>query len=99
MATDPAAPWLLIVAQLTLHTSEAWGRLGAAACGIKAELGAKEKRGIGQSMPPRAECLSDGSHHIRFLETPKHPSGLNHIELWLSIVVRRVLKRGERHVR
>jgi hypothetical protein len=67
IATDPEAPWLLIVAQLNLHKSEAWVRLVAAACGIKAELGAKAKGGIWQSMPTRAACLSDGSHRIRFL--------------------------------
>ena len=38
--------------------------------------------------------MSDVSHRIRFLYTPKHTSGLNQIELWLSIVVRRLLKRG-----
>ena len=38
--------------------------------------------------------LSDASHRIRFLYTPKHSSWLNHIELWFSILVRRLLKRG-----
>ena len=38
--------------------------------------------------------LSDGSHRIRFLYTPKHTSWLNQIELWFSILVRRLLKRG-----
>jgi transposase len=34
------------------------------------------------------------SHRIRFLYTPKHTSWLNQIELWFSILVRRMLKRG-----
>jgi len=38
--------------------------------------------------------LSDVSHRIRFLYTPKHTNWLNQIELWLSILVRRLLKRG-----
>ena len=94
LATDPEASWLFIVAQLNMHKSEALVRLVAEACGITEELGEKEKRGILQSMPTRAAFLSDVSHRIRFLYTPKHTSWLNQIELWLSILVRRLLKRG-----
>jgi DDE superfamily endonuclease len=94
MATDPEASWIFIVDQLDMHKSEALVRLVAEACGIKEDLGEKAKRGIWQSMATRAEFLSDGSHRLRFLSTAKHTSGLNHIELWVSIVVRRWLKRG-----
>jgi transposase len=45
-------------------------------------------------MKTRAEFLSDASHRIRFLYTPKHTSWLNQIELWCSILVRRLLKGG-----
>jgi len=69
-------------------------RLVAEACGLKEDLGEKEKRGILQLMSTRAEFLSDVSHRIRFLYTPKHTSWLNQIELWFSILVRRLLKRG-----
>ncbi|MGI2909785.1 transposase [Tolypothrix sp. VBCCA 56010] len=31
---------------------------------------------------------------MRFVYTPKHSSWLNQIELWFSILVRRLLKRG-----
>jgi len=94
MATEPEAPWLFIVDQLNTQKSEALVRLVARVCGIKEELGEKEQRGILQSMPTRAAFLSDTSHRIRFLSTPKHRSWLNQIELWFSIVVRRLLKRG-----
>jgi len=94
VATDPEAPWLLIVDQRNMHKSEALVRLVAEACGIKEDLGEKEKRGILQSMPTRAEFLSDVSHRIRFVYTPKPTSWLNQIELWFRIVVRRLLKRG-----
>ena len=45
-------------------------------------------------MQTRAEFRSAARHRIRFLYTPQHTSWLNHIELWCSILVRRVLKRG-----
>jgi transposase len=94
IATDPEAPWLFIVDQLNIHKSEALVRLVANACGIEEELGEKEKRGILQSMQTRAAFLREVSHRIRFVYTPKHTSWLNQIELWFSILVRRLLKRG-----
>jgi hypothetical protein len=94
IATAREAPWLFIVDQLHTHKSEALVRLVASACGIAEELGEKEKRGIWPSMSTRAACLSDVSHRIRFLYTPKHTSWLNHIALWFSILVRRLLRRG-----
>jgi transposase len=94
IATDPAASWLFSVDQLNMHTSEALVRLVAKACGLKEALGAKEKRGRLPSMSTRAAFLSDVSHRIRFMYTPQHTSWLNQIERWFSILVRRVLKRG-----
>ena len=94
IATDPEAQWLFILDQLNIHKSEALVRLVASACGIADDLGEKEQRGILQSMSTRAAFLSDVSHRIRFLYTPKHTSWLNQIELWFSILVRRLLRRG-----
>ena len=94
IATDPEASWLFIVDQLNIHKSEALVRLVASACSLGDDLGEKEKRGILQSMPTRAAFLSDVSHRIRFMYTPKHTSWLNQIELWFSILVRRLLRRG-----
>jgi DDE superfamily endonuclease len=45
-------------------------------------------------MQTRAAFLSEMSHRIRFLSTPKHTSWLNQMEMWCSILVRRLLKRG-----
>jgi transposase len=94
ITTDPEAPWLFVVDQLNTHKSAALVHLVARTCGIAEDLGEKEKRGVLKSMETRAAFLSDASHRIRFLYTPKHTSWLNQIELWFSILVRRLLKRG-----
>jgi hypothetical protein len=94
IATDPEAPWIFIVDQLNTHQSETLVKVVADACHIEEDLGEKEKRGVLKSMQTRAEFLRTASHRIRFLYTPKHTSWLNQIELWFSILVRRVLKRG-----
>jgi transposase len=38
--------------------------------------------------------LQDETHRIRFVYIPKHCSWLNQVELWFSILTRRLLKRG-----
>ena len=38
--------------------------------------------------------MSRASHRIVFHYTPKHTSWMNQVEIWLSILVRKLLKRG-----
>ena len=94
IATDSKAGWVFIVDQLNIHKSETLVHLVAQHCGIKQELGIKGNSGILKSMPARAAFLSEPSHRIRFVYTPKHTSWLNQIEIWFSILVRKVLRRG-----
>lgn len=92
--TDPAADWIFVTDQLNTHQSETLVRLVAEQCAIPDDLGLKGKSGILKSMTDRATFLQDPSHRIRFVYTPKHSSWLNQIEIWFSILVRRLLKRA-----
>lgn len=94
IATDPLAEWVFLVDQLNTHQSEALVRLVAEQCQIEIDVGEKEERGILKSMATRAAFLQDPTHRVRFLYTPKHSSWLNQIEIWFSILVRRLLKRA-----
>jgi len=94
IATDPEAAWVFVVDQLNIHMSETLVRVVAAECQYEADLGGKETTGILRSMATRQTFLTDASHRIRFVYVPKHSSWLNQIEIWFSILVRRLLKRA-----
>ena len=91
---DPQAEWIFIVDQLNTHKSETLVRLVAEGCHLEIDLGKKGTKGILKSQITRMAFLQDVSHRIRFVYTPKHTSWLNQIELWFSILVRRLLKQG-----
>ena len=92
--TDPDAVWLFVTDQLNTHQSESLVRLVAERCAIVDALGEKGKHGILQSLSSRAAFLSDPRHRIQFVSVPQHTSWLNQIAIWFSILVRRVIKRG-----
>ena len=94
LSTDPDASWIFIMDQLNTHKSEALVRLFAKHMGLQQDLGVKGRRGILMTMQTRMDFLSNPSHRLRIVYTPKHCSWLNQIEIWFSILARRVLRRG-----
>jgi hypothetical protein len=94
IATDPEAVWVFVSDQLNTHQSESLVRLVADRCGISDDLGVKGESGVLQSMASRAAFLREKTHRIQFVYVRKHTSWLNQVEIWLSILVRRVIKRG-----
>ena len=87
--------WHLVMDCLNIHVSESLVRWVSSNEGISATtLGKKGQYGILQSMETRAKFLSNRDHKIVFHYTPKHCSWLNQIEIWFSILMRKLLKRS-----
>ena len=93
--SDPLTmKWNFISDNLNTHMSASLVRYVAEESDIATDLGVKGESGILKSKASRATFLSDPSHRIVFHFTPKHASWMNQIEIWFSILVRKVLKRG-----
>jgi hypothetical protein len=95
VATNPEATrWHIVCDHLNTHQSETLVCWVAQLSRINDDLGVKGESGILASMASRAAFLSDPTHQVVFHYTPKHSSWMNQIEIWLSILVRKLLKRG-----
>jgi transposase len=95
VATDPKATrWHFVVDNLNIHLSESLVRYVADLSGVTMDLGEKGVSGILHNKVSRTAFLAEWEHKIVFHYTPKHCSWLNQIEIWFSILVRKVLRRG-----
>jgi transposase len=89
----PDVQWEIVADNLNIHLSESVVRIFTHPCGVAQDLGQKHKHGILKSRTRREAFLRNADHRIRFYFTPEHASWLNQIELWFSILARKVLSR------
>ena len=93
--TGTSKGWVFVVDNLNTHCGEPLVRMVARHLGIRSnKLGEVTKKGILKDMESRRAFLTDPSHSIRFVYTPKHSSWLNQIEAIFGMFNRRVMRGG-----
>ena len=86
--------WHFSLDNLNTHQSESLVRYVAEESDLDIDLAVKGKSGILALIDSRAAFLSDPTHRLVFHDTPKHPSWMNQLDLWFSILSRKWLKRA-----
>ena len=95
VATDPSATrWHVVTDNLNTHQSASLVAWVAQVSGLTDDRGVKGTSGVLRSQATRAAFLNDPTHRIVFHYTPKHASWMNQIEIWLSILTRKLLRRA-----
>jgi transposase len=94
--SDPSVKqWRFVVDNLNTHKSEALVQWVASLTPDKPKsLGQKGRSGVLKNMESRAAFLADPQHPVYFIYTPKHCSWLNQIEIWFSILAKKLLRYG-----
>ncbi len=87
--------WHIVADNLNTHLSESVVRLVARLSAVdEKSLGKKGKSGVLASLETRERFLRDPAHKVVFHFTPLHASWLNQVEIWFSILVKKVIRRG-----
>ena len=95
LAKYPDAPKMhLVMDCLNTHQSESLVRIVTELEPEALELGEKGQSGILKSMATRMTFLRNPVHRLVIHFPPKHCSWLNQIEIWFSILVRKLLRRA-----